>query len=328
MADGGFRDALSLLEQVMLTADGPITLLQVQAQLGLVSDELIDTLLLGMVASDVPAILGVLDTIAHSGRDPRAVLESMLYRLADLTRAIYRVDVGGLDDAAQEAGLHETAAKLGPERLLALRAWAAEAFKDIRDISLPRLWLESRLITEARRDPELVPRKAAAETEKRVAQPTKPTPMAAGMSPSGPPVTQAVVSEPKNDAPDPAPIEATGPADPNVAVIHRLWRTMVEGLPANIAHRGRLMESSVIAVEGTRLVVEIPHRMHVDWFSENPKRLGYIVSQLAVAAGKDLQIELRPSKKKGPEPTELSQAVELPAEGQALHDKVVAVFRP
>ena len=160
MADGGFRDALSLLEQVMLTADGPVTLLQVQEQLGLVSDELIDSLLLATSNRDIPTILNVLETVARSGRDPRAVLDSMMYRLADLTRSIYNVDIGKLEDAAQEAGLHETAAKLGPERLLALRSWAGEAYKDIRDISLPGLWLESRLIGEAIRDPNLSQRTA------------------------------------------------------------------------------------------------------------------------------------------------------------------------
>ncbi len=324
MADGGFRDALSLFEQVLLTADGPVTLTQVQLQLGLVSDELIDTLLLSMAGSDVPAILGVLDTITRSGRDPRAVLDSMLYRLADLTRAIYRVDIGGLEDAAQEAGLHETAAMLGPEKLLALRAWSADAFKDIRDISLPRLWLESRLIAEATRDPELVARKnTPAVAEKRPAPTAKP------------PVEAAKPVESASVAPEPGPVEAVVevtqepevPLEPVAAALNEVWRAMVLAMEAKLVHRMRLLDSSVEAVEGDVVIVGIPHQIHVNWFTENPKRLGFVVAQLSAAAGKPYRLELRQSKKKISHAGHLSQAVELPAEGQALHDKVVAVFR-
>src|SRR5690606_36942367 len=42
MADGGYRDALTLFEQAMITGDGMITLQHVYDQLGLVSDETAD----------------------------------------------------------------------------------------------------------------------------------------------------------------------------------------------------------------------------------------------------------------------------------------------
>src|SRR2546423_12487977 len=83
------------------------------------------------------------------GRDPRSVLESMEYRLGDLTRAAYGVDLGATD-ATREASLHEAAARLGKEALLSMRASIAEAHKAIRDVSLPRLWLEAELIRIAR----------------------------------------------------------------------------------------------------------------------------------------------------------------------------------
>ena len=320
MADGGFRDALSLFEQVALTSDGPVTLLQVQQQLGLVSDELIDSLLLATAGRDVPTILRVLETVFRSGRDPRAVLDSMMYRLADLTRSIYDVEIGKLDDAAQEAGLHETAAKLGPERLLALRAWAGEAYKDIRDISLPGLWLESRLIAEATRDPSLTTHRAVvAQSAPAKAGATQPAPPAkAGATQLAPPAKSGATHE----------AGATRlNVDDEVAAMQAIWLAMIQALPENIAARMRLHDSVVEAIKGDRVLVGLQGQMHVDWFNEKPQRIGYVNAQLNAATGKEHRLELRAGKKKPPSPDQLNQAVELPAEGQALHDKVVAVFR-
>ncbi|MHB8636043.1 MAG: DNA polymerase III subunit gamma/tau [Fimbriimonadaceae bacterium] len=324
MADGGFRDALSLFEQVMLTSEGKVTLLQVQEQLGLVSDELIDSLLLATASRDIPTILSVLDTVARSGRDPRAVLDSMMYRLADLTRAIYNVDIGKLDDAAQEAGLHETAAKLGTDRLLALRGWTGEAYKDIRDISLPGLWLESRLISEATRDPNLTSHRAAAQAIAPTAKPAQPTVSPTRVAEPSRDKPAAVASEPISTP----PASADGPgADPQVAAMQETWVAMVDALPPNIAARMRLHGSVVDAVQGDTVIVSLQGQMHVDWFNEKLQRIGYVTSQLNAATGREHRVELRAGKKKQASSEPMNQAVELPAEGQALHDKVVAVFR-
>lgn len=338
MADGGFRDALSLLEQVLLTADGPVTLAHVQEQLGLVSDELIDSLLLATAGRDIPTILTVLQTVARSGRDPRAVLDSMMYRLAELTRAVYDVDIGKLDDAAQEAGLHETAVKLGADRLLAIRAWAGEAYRDIRDISLPALWLESRLIAEATKDPCISAHKPAVEvksadlkTPPRFSEPSRVAETKVDSTAPRPPdplVEDVAESADTLHADGSAQsIEPDEVVDPAVAVIRPIWAAMVDALPANIAARMKLQGSAVEAVAGDKVSVSLTGQMHVDWFHEKPQRLGYVNAQLNAAAGRELRLELRAGKKKVPEPEEMSQAVELPAEGQALHDKVVAVFR-
>ncbi|RYG69307.1 DNA polymerase III subunit gamma/tau, partial [bacterium] len=85
MADGGFRDALTLLEQAVLVGDGHVTLESVYDQLGLVSEEATDALLDAMRRADIPALMEGLEEIARQGRDPRAIVESMLHRLADLT---------------------------------------------------------------------------------------------------------------------------------------------------------------------------------------------------------------------------------------------------
>jgi DNA polymerase-3 subunit gamma/tau len=149
LADGGYRDALTLLEQAMIVGEGKVTLEQVYEQLGLVASDVVDNLLLAMEEGDVARLIGLLDEVFRVGRDPRALLESMLHRLSELTRVAYGVDVGADADATAEAALHDTAAKIGRERLGQFRAALAEAYKTTRDISLPRLWLEAELVSMA-----------------------------------------------------------------------------------------------------------------------------------------------------------------------------------
>lgn len=145
-ADGGYRDALTLLEQSMLVADGPITLDLVYEQLGLVADAAVDGVLDALKHQDVPALLERLKETFEQGRDPRALLESLMYRLSDLTRAAYGVEIGAEIDSAVEASLHEAASHLGRELIVKYRISIAELYKSIRDVSLPRQWLEASLI--------------------------------------------------------------------------------------------------------------------------------------------------------------------------------------
>lgn len=313
MADGGYRDALSLLEQVMLTSEGKITLAHVQDQLGLVSDELIDRLLLAIASGNVPEILAVTDNIAHAGRDPRATLDSMIYRLADLTRAAYRVDVGSSGDAAQEAALHATAAQLGPERMLGVRKMAADASRAIREVSLPRLWLESKLIEEASQAADIAPQRPAGATS---SQTTASNPQPEVVKPSLAASSQPAQDPPKAAEPDPALDQAAA-----------VWTKLMASLPENVTHRNKLMEAQVEAVRGNTIIVGISNKMFLDWFTENPKRIAYVLGQLKTICGEQWSLELRGAKKNGAKTAPADQAVELPAEGQALHDKVVSVFR-
>ena len=75
MADGGYRDALTLLEQAILTSDdGKVSLAQVYDQLGLVNEETVDRILMAIKEGDVPAIMSQLAEVARLGRDPSALL--------------------------------------------------------------------------------------------------------------------------------------------------------------------------------------------------------------------------------------------------------------
>jgi DNA polymerase III subunit gamma/tau len=314
MADGGYRDALTLLEQAMLTSDGLITMKHVYDQLGLVSEEIVDGILTAVKHGEVPKVVELLNEIARLGRDPRTILESMLQRLGDLTRAAYGIDIGGTGDASQEAALHAAAAELGREFLLGTRAALSEAHKVIRDITLPRLWLESELIRIAtqgsaaaptiREAPRVEAKAVEPKTEKAVVNTQVETPVVE---------TPTVVVEPKVEI------------SPDLDRISAAWAVAVQELSAmSKLMATRLTEAKLVEVQDKKGYIEFSRQMDFDWVKESPKRTGAIMDALRKQLGDDWEMDMGIGKKSNA-PKE-SQAVELPLEGQKLADTVREIF--
>ncbi len=294
MADGGYRDALTLLEQAIVTSGGTITLDHVYDQLGLVSEEVTDAILLAIKEVDVPKIMELLGEVARLGRDPRALLESMMYRLSDLTRASYQVAIGS-QDAATEAAMHETAARIGRETLLRIRGEIAEAHKLIRDISLPRLWLEAEIIRIAT---------APEKLERQNASPRQPQAAA--------PVPKVAETKPK-------------PAQDNAPLPKEFWPQALKAIMTVSKTLGmKLAGSKLVVDEPNRIAVEFSMESFYEWVREKPavqKEMVRIVSELK---GRPCTVELVLRKDEGFAPN--SEAVELPAEGQRLEQLAREVF--
>jgi len=308
MADGGYRDALTLLEQATLTTDGNVTLEAVYDQLGLVGEEAADDMLLAIRHGHIDKILSIASELTRMGRDPRSLLESLLYRLADLTRAAYGVESG--DDAPREASLHEMASKVGQHELLTIRSAVAEAHKNIRDITIPRLWLESELI----RISQLVqaPRPQLAAAPARVAD-------------AAPPVaaTPAV--------PEPKPKPAVQKTEPQAAVVevptgNDPWSKAYAEL-AGISNLMKVKLKEAVYEPGEKggsLV--FARTMDLDWVTENAKRNAAVTEAFRKYAGPDAILEFKAGTKK-PAPSPESTAVELPLEGKALHEAASEILR-
>jgi DNA polymerase-3 subunit gamma/tau len=300
MADGGYRDALTLLEQAIVATGGNITLQDVYDQLGLVPEESTDKLLAAIREGDVSGVITKVEEMTRAGRDPRAILESALYRLADLTRASYQIEID--TDPTRSAAMHEFSVRLGREALLQLRSDLAEAHKVIRDISLPRLWLESELIRLAQQSNRPVQTTAPAlKTETTKSEPAR-------VETSRPKLEVAPKVEPKTDANLP-PTEGAAPGDDPLA-------KLLAALPA-VAPRTRLLKAKFLEETPNSIVVEHPQEFDFDWFMANPKRVGYISDELTKLFGKPMQLDLRRGKKDRPE-TDTESTVELKFEGDRL----------
>ncbi len=327
LADGGYRDALTLLEQVIITSDGPVTLAHVYDQLGLISDDVADALLFAIKEANVGRMVELLAEIAATGRDPRAILESLLYRLADLTWAAYGANSGQGMEPTREASLHETASRLGHDRLLDLRSQIAESHRAIRDVTLPRIWMESDLIKIATQSSAV---KASNLVEPLPAEVHRPKPVAPKVA-EGPNAVEAPKPKPVEvKAVEPEPEEkpaaksksgertAVATGDPEVDSAQELWTELLTSLPENIAIVRKLHGSRVVGAKGLELTVEMERQFEFDWMQEKPVRQAFIIEELRKLYSKDYKIVYRLSGRKtdANEP----EAVKLPAEGQRLHD--------
>src|SRR5437879_6055311 len=90
-ADGGMRDALSMLDQVLSFGEGPVTAGRVREVLGLISDELYGELLRVVAEQDVTGVFPLVDRLVEAGAD----LGEFVSGAGETLRAVLAVGVGG-----------------------------------------------------------------------------------------------------------------------------------------------------------------------------------------------------------------------------------------
>lgn len=327
MADGGFRDALTLLEQAILVSDGAITTEVVYDQLGLVNEQAVDGLLEAISKGEIAKIIEILSEIARSGRDPRALLESMLHRLGDLTRISYQVSSDEFD-ATRESSMHEFAARLGRPFLISIRSSLAEAHKVIRDISLPRLWLESELIRLSQAGTAVV--QPPTRTSGEAARPA--TSVTANGSAVNPTRSQgSETSSPLTASRESQTVESVEPAIKAQVNTGDIWQQLLASIPVHpttgmpAPHKMRLASSALIEDAGDKLQVSIENQMHYEWFNDDPKRTKFLQDVLSKLGREGANIEFVLKKKTESVVVE-SEAVELPVDGPRLERIVREVF--
>jgi len=236
LADGGMRDAESLLDQVLSFASGRLSADDVREAVGLADDEAIGTLIDAYVAADAPAALGQVAKLADAGRDMAQVASQaegearrrLLASASDPTAA--RHLAGILRILAEAAGV---GAREGRARLL-LELLSVEAA--LPGVSLP----------------------AAV-----AGRPVAPAPVAPLASRPVDP-RRAPVSAPAAPAP-PVPGEAAEPAaavaaipGPNgdVAELRAQWAQVVDR--ASPVLKPLLRECRPVARDGARLTLAFP----------------------------------------------------------------------
>jgi DNA polymerase-3 subunit gamma/tau len=83
-ADGGMRDALSLLDQAIALSDEQVTLDNVLMITGAVSQQFLMTLVQAIQNQQVPIALQALDELMNQGKDPKRFIEDIIYFYRDI----------------------------------------------------------------------------------------------------------------------------------------------------------------------------------------------------------------------------------------------------
>lgn len=258
MAGGGMRDAESMLDQVLVSADDPITAAAIAELLGLADAEAVDAFIDALVGGDVLAGVGVLDGLEAEGRDLVAFSEQVVARL----RATLVERLSGASGQVRGSArpLAETARRL--TGIDASRSGLG-GYRWQLELCLLGAAVDGSAVSpldhaETVRDRAPVAEQAPRRAE-RGPRPTQPTP---------PPVA-AAAAEPAASSPPPSPPpgpesgsalpSALAPAsDAGIAAVRAAWPRIVAAIGSNPANRPLVSTCRPVEMRDGFLVLGFP----------------------------------------------------------------------
>lgn len=302
-AEGGWRDALSILEQVLAFSQETITPREVHAVLGTLEAEHLEKLTDLLQEGQGGEVFGILDELFAEGKDARQLLRSLTGHF----RSLMLQAVGSPPEVEleQAAVLKRQAAQWGAMRLVAAIKTLSQADREMRWSDQPRLQLElamlpllqpaaaepspARPAAAARRPaapaapadarPSTAPAAAPPEAEK------PPRPLREETRPAAPPEPReaAAVQEPAPSAPASSRPAANG--DP-LDLVRARWHTALQELRRmRMVHlQSYLTDAAPDRIEGETLIIRMQHQTWVEGFrrraSEFAPRLAEAIAQV------------------------------------------------
>jgi DNA polymerase-3 subunit gamma/tau len=252
-ADGGMRDALSVLDQCLSFGEGVVTAERVREVLGLADDELFGELLRSVAEQEPGAIFPLVDRLCDAGVD----LTEFMSGAADVLRALLMLQVGAEPDGLTEAvraRLEEYRTRLQPGDVLRMLRLLAEDENNIRRSVNPRLAVETLLLRWSLMDrvvdleEVLAGKCGSGESGKEPA----------GQRGSGPAGQRSASPKPAALAPDAAPQPREPAAPPPTAKLAPSIEAIRAGWPAIIVAarvQGRFLGELLASVDPVALVL-------------------------------------------------------------------------
>jgi DNA polymerase-3 subunit gamma/tau len=316
-ADGGLRDALTMLEQVAAFAGGPVDAATVDAAFGQTGREFARRLLAASLDGDANAALAAIDEASDAGTDMAGLIRSTIGEFRHLLVARINPELLARDLSVDDAAAALERARATPQprlirglRLLADALAAARGSGNARlevetatlrfilqheDPSLDALAARVAALEGTAGEPAAAAPKRAAAPPKRTAPP--PAPSAAGprprpgRSPASPAAETSArpVSEPNlADAAAAGGIAPVG--DLSLHKIRSLWqnvRTRVAGTKVTLG--APLSQTTVHALDGDVLTLRVPDRTSAEILKTN---IATLRAALDALLGRSLDIRI------------------------------------
>jgi len=310
-ADGGLRDALTMLEQVAAFAGGPVDAATVDAAFGQTGREFARRLLAAALDGDATAALIAIDDASDAGTDMTGLIRGTIGEFRHLLVARINPELLVRDLSGDDAAAALERARATPQaRLIRALRLLADALAAARGSGNARLEIETatlRFILQ-QEDPALdalAARVAAlegngGEAVRASAVRKPPAPAAPEAPPAEGPRPRAVRSSQRPPAPPPArpapraaggAIPGTEPAaDLSLNKIRSLWqnlRTRVEATKMTL--RAPLSQTTVHALDGDVLTLRVADRTSAEILKSNTPTLRAALDALL---GRSLEIRI------------------------------------
>lgn len=142
-ADGGMRDALSILDQAIALSDNEVSLENVLLITGSVSQQFLTTLVKAIHEQQVSVALKALDDLMNEGKDPKRFIEDIIYFYRDML--LYKSS-GGLEDIMVRVTIDdefkELAEVIQPERIYEIIDILNKTQQEMKWTNHPKILLE------------------------------------------------------------------------------------------------------------------------------------------------------------------------------------------
>ncbi len=284
-ADGGLRDALTMLEQAAAFADGEITAQTIDLAFGATGRNYAGALLDHLIARDAGAVLKSVDDASDSGTDMQVLIRSLIAEFRNLL--VGRIDGELLardlapEDAARAVDRGEQFTQTQIIRALRL---LTEALATARSSGHPRLELETALLryvlasedTTSGRDFRASERAGRGDPGSQdFARPYRPSESRPSESRPRrrdrmPPLQPQPPSEPAPKAGAPVTIQK----------VRAAWESILMKVESEKQSlRGELRRAMPDAIEANTLIVKVPNALSADVLKDNAKLVQTAVSE-------------------------------------------------
>jgi DNA polymerase III subunit gamma/tau len=296
-ADGGLRDALTMLEQAAAFADGKITTQTIDLAFGATGRNYAGTLLDRLVARDANGVLKTIDDVSDAGTDMPVLIRSLIAEFRNLLVGRIDGELLSRDLAPEDAeravarGKHFTQAQI----IRALRL-LTEALATARSSGHPRLELETALLRYvlASEDTTLdaISARVSALEEGLAVRPIA----SAAPSQLQPSPQQQTQPQPRQaqEARPPERVEAPAPSSNESITIQKVraaWqsiRTKVESEKQSL--RVQLSRAVPDSIDGKALVIKLPNSFMVDTLKDHA---GLLESAIDEVLGTPLRVAFK-----------------------------------
>jgi len=254
-ANGGMRDALSLLDQVLSFGAGPVTAARVREVLGLIPDELYGDMLRAIVERDPAAVFPLVERLLEAGAD----FGEFVNGAAETLRALLLVGVGGQPEGLTEgllAVVRAYAPQLPPADVVRLLTILSESEERLSRSANTRLLVEVLLLRWAMLDrtvelSEVI--EALREGSGDVGRGRGNTPLPMSAPSASPPV-------PRPSSPVPGK-----KLEPTLENVRSVWPKVVSDARGKTPLLGSLLsEVDVIAVDGRTVTLRPGNTVHAE----------------------------------------------------------------
>lgn len=310
LAQGGLRDAQSLLDQLSLL-EGTISTERVWQLVGAVSEFELLALAESIERTDSVRVLEQVRHLLDNGKEPIQVLQDLLAFYRDLLIACTapeRRDLAAVSAPTWQQ-MVERAVHYSVARILDLQGRLAQAQPQLKGTTQPRLWLEVSLLGLL--NPPLADRTAAIIPQPMPLAPaTVPMPTPTPTQTPAPTPVRSIRQEPapavlpaSTPPPAPAPVAVPAPAVRGDVLLSEHWEVWIKDLDPPTQG---LMRQSFVLKESTReVVLGFSTNIFLPKVTE-PKRFKLIQESLRLRLGRAVQVRFEINTTQGSPAVDIS----------------------